>query len=479
MKKRFPKPNILVIILDTVRARSTSFDNKAITPTLERVATEGAHFEEAIAPAPWTLSSHTSIFTGLYPTEHGVTRYNRSLPAEYEPLASTLGNAGYATGLFTPNQFLTDVFGMDRGFDRSSFTVSSDQTLFDDGLDFTRFAVEHDHQLREMASALPIETLRGSPFKNLANIGYFLYNSAIRNLSRTTDHESARWDDQAVAEAEDFIREQSTDGPFFAMVNLIEAHGPWPFDRSRLDAIGVKPDEVAPEQRWRDVAKQSADQWEYLSGDVEFDEVDREILTALYESWVHSVDAVAGRLLDVLDEQNVREETLVILTADHGECIAKDGVLGHELSVDRDATHVPLAISGPGVEQTTISDPVSLKDIYGTLLSAAGIDVDAPSLFSEEAQGIAFAETANVSPNRVGDSQNLDDERLGKQVALYTSSGRVERRYASDTVIGDRQLLDQLDAFVEGLRDRSESESVEIEVDSQIEAQLDKLGYLE
>jgi len=478
MESRTSDPNVLLVILDTVRARSTSFGDRDITPTLDRVATQGARFEEAIAPAPWTLSSHTSMFTGRYPTEHGVTRYNRSFPQDEEPLAAELNREGYATGLFTPNQFLTEQFGMTKGFERSSFTISSAQTVFDEAFDVTRFAIEHEHQTRDMVRSLPQRLIQGPVVKNAVNLGYFGLRSLTRNLPGRVDHDSAEWDRQAVDEASEFIRQHAGDRKFFTAVNLIEAHGPWPFDRTRLHEIGVDPEDVAPQDRWEKVAKHSADQWEYLDGEIEFDETDREILTRLYESWVHSVDGLASELLDVLDEEGVRDETLVIVTADHGECIAHDRVLGHELSVDRDATHVPLAVEGPGVSAETVADPVSLKDIYGTVLSAAGFDIESPSVFDERGRGVAFSETANVSSDRASDARDPDDERLSKQVALYTSEGRVERRYASDRVLGDEAILEELDAFVAQLQERSAAGHTEVEVEGKIKEQLEELGYL-
>jgi arylsulfatase A-like enzyme/Flp pilus assembly protein TadD len=116
----FAGRNVLVVTLDTLRAdRLGSYGSTAgLTPRLDRLASEGIRFEHALAHAPLTLPAHTSLFTSLYPPDHGVHdngtfRVKASLPT----LATTLKDAGYGTGAFVGAFVLDARFGLNRGFD--------------------------------------------------------------------------------------------------------------------------------------------------------------------------------------------------------------------------------------------------------------------------------------------------------------------------------------------------------------------------
>ncbi|MFB6218759.1 MAG: sulfatase [Halobacteriaceae archaeon] len=443
-----PAENALIVVLDTVRASSTSFGGREITPTLDRVAGEGTRFERAITPAPWTLPAHASFYTGLYPSEHGAVHGHRWLAGEHTTLAERLHDEGFATGVFTPNAFLTESFNMARGFDEVSFTRGEANRLFADGLDPVAFLNEREHdsglaRLREIAAAVG----DGPVLKNIANAAYFKY----RDLRGDPDGmpPTHRWDEQAVADATAFVEERAAAGErFFAVVNLVQAHAPWAYDPERLRAVGVEPREIAPPERWREVAAVSEKQWEYAAGEIEFDDTDRRILEALYESWIHAVDSLAGDLLDTLDEVGVLEDTLVVMTADHGESLAEDGVLGHELTVSERVAHVPLAVRGPGVPGGSVERTVSLRDLYGTVLS--GLDVgEVPGVFDTGRQGEALVEAFGVNPENVDERFREVVGEYGTRRALFTDEGWAERR--SEQTFGDSAVLDRLDSTLESL----------------------------
>jgi arylsulfatase A-like enzyme len=114
-----PHRNVLLVSLDTLRARSLSAYGceRATTPSLDTLmAAQGALFENASTPAPHTLPSHMSLFSGLYPHTHGVRNYMRKLHAKYRTLTEVLRAAGYATAAFTENGFLIAQAGFRRGF---------------------------------------------------------------------------------------------------------------------------------------------------------------------------------------------------------------------------------------------------------------------------------------------------------------------------------------------------------------------------
>jgi len=146
------------------------------------------------------------MYTGLYPTEHGVTHQNRWLADDHETLPETLNDEGVRTGLFTANMYLTESFNMARGFDSVSFIRGEDNKLFEEGLDPVHFlnTREHDEGLARAREIL--ERIADGPVhKNAVNALYFKAQEAYRR--HFSDPEPPSWDEQAVTDATQFIRD--------------------------------------------------------------------------------------------------------------------------------------------------------------------------------------------------------------------------------------------------------------------------------
>ena len=121
------KPNLLLISIDTLRADHLGSygDSHRLTPHLDRLASEGVLFEQAITAAPWTLPAIASLFTGLYPHHHGAgaitNRYDplgrSALPASTWTLATALHDQGYRTHAIVTNPYLALRYGLGQGFD--------------------------------------------------------------------------------------------------------------------------------------------------------------------------------------------------------------------------------------------------------------------------------------------------------------------------------------------------------------------------
>ncbi|MFQ5437188.1 MAG: sulfatase-like hydrolase/transferase, partial [Anaerolineae bacterium] len=99
------RPDIIFVVLDTQRADRLGCygRQKAITPNIDQFAQKGTLFTQAVSPAQWTIPSHASFFTGLYPTVHQVTQSDHSLSPELPHLAETLRDSGYQTVGFCNN----------------------------------------------------------------------------------------------------------------------------------------------------------------------------------------------------------------------------------------------------------------------------------------------------------------------------------------------------------------------------------------
>jgi arylsulfatase A-like enzyme len=113
------QPNIIVILIDTLRADHLSCYayQRRTSPCIDRIAEQGVLYEHAISPAAWTPPAHASLFTGTYPSRHGVDRSHLVLNPELTPLPEALRRHGYRTFGISSNYWLSRETGFDSGFD--------------------------------------------------------------------------------------------------------------------------------------------------------------------------------------------------------------------------------------------------------------------------------------------------------------------------------------------------------------------------
>jgi arylsulfatase A-like enzyme len=114
-----PLTNLILISIDTLRADHLGFYGypRGTSPFLDSLAARGVVFERAYAPSPWTLPSHASLLTGLYPSHHGAFNEKLSLPAGVETLADRRAVRGFATGAVVNSWFFDEIYGLARGFE--------------------------------------------------------------------------------------------------------------------------------------------------------------------------------------------------------------------------------------------------------------------------------------------------------------------------------------------------------------------------
>lgn len=270
--------HVLLVTIDTLRAdRIGAYGYaQARTPNLDALAASGLRVTHAYATAPVTLPSHASILTGRYPPAHGARHNGIALHVGTATLATTLRDAGFATGAFVSAFPLDHRFGLAAGFD-----------VYGD-----RWARQPD----------------GRP--------------ADERAGQLTVDEALAW------------RRSARDARTFLWVHLFEPHAPYGDAGTGRSVSDRYDDEVA--------------------------EADRQV----------------GRLLDGLGA--ARAETLVVVTADHGEAFGEHGEIGHSLFIYDTTLQVPLILSGPGVARGLLPDPVPLVDIAPTVLAATAVQAAAP-----------------------------------------------------------------------------------------------------
>ena len=337
---RVDAPNVLLLVLDTVRAKSLSLYGygRPTSPRLDALAREGVRFDHARSTAPWTLPSHASMFTGRWPHELFKSP-EQKVPSGIPTLAGELANRGYATGGFVANTYYCNAgFGLGRGFD-------------------------HYEDFYQVFDTSPTEILRHS------GLG--------RNLIALTGSEGVA---PAVGRKDadkinaDFLAWlPATKGrPFFAFLNYFDAHAPYLTPERADQHFGIRPttaEDVEVIRKWEHRATATATPHEL------------ELSRDAYDDCIAYLDAAIGRLLDELGRRGALDNTLIVVTADHGEEIGEHGLIGHGRSLYREELHVPLIVVRPKRSSTgggVVAEPVSLRDLPATVLDLVGVRPDEP-----------------------------------------------------------------------------------------------------
>jgi arylsulfatase A-like enzyme len=315
-------PNVLLIILDTVRAANLSLYGyeRRTTPNLERFAERGVVFDRAIAPSPWTLPSHAVLFSGRDPNELNADWW-LPLDERHPMLAEVLSARGYATAGFSANiSYASAEAGLARGFHR-----------FDD------FAVK------------PGEILRTSTMLRRA-----LRAVGARSVVASENHGRKVASDVSGAFLS-WLDDKPDDRRYFAFLNYFDSHDPYyaeaPFDtlfgpvRPMTLNWGSVPD-TAQISAWTDG----------------------------YDRSLAFLDDALGRLFDELQRRGTLDETVVIVTSDHGELLGEQGFMRHGTTLYMPVLHVPLIVRFPPAVPAgvRVDAPVTLRDIPATVLDLIG-----------------------------------------------------------------------------------------------------------
>lgn len=307
-------PNVLLIVLDA--ARADHFEPYGApagsTPVIADLARAGSHVPHAYAAASWTVPSHAALFSGLLPRAAGLSRAPERTPQSCRPtlealaerlLPEVLHRVGYETRALSTNAWLLPGSGFDTGFERFE--------LVDPGRHLAVAAKGRRNAVRAL-----LEGLRARVDDGAAAAGQVL----------------RRWMDEP------------HERPFFWFVNLVEAHSPY---------LPPKPfNDLGPAERVR----AALDARRYLTldavwraslGQLDVPDDVLERMRHLYAASIRSLDAWVGDVLDGLERARLLDDTLVVVTADHGENLGESGMLGHAFSLDERLLRVPLVSAGP------------------------------------------------------------------------------------------------------------------------------------
>jgi arylsulfatase A-like enzyme len=342
-----PAPHILLISVDALRRDALrAFDAGAQPlPALDALAAESTHFTQAYSPASWTLPSHASLLTGVYPHRHGAVHKQATLSAAVPTVAEGLAAAGYETVAFTDGGFVDHKYGLGRGFARYDNASSNGQ----------------------------------SPPEWLPDGGKPPFVRGFRPFARV----------------EAYLRQRTADRPLFLFAHTYALHDYYygtPWARRALaspDGVahgtGEHPEDVAWVADGTPRAAEMARNLACLLGSRRCSDAEWQTLRELYAGELRHLDGALGALLQTARAELGDRPLWIVLTSDHGEGFdPAAGAAHHGGVVHPDVLAIPLLISGPGVRRAPVTAPVSLVDLAPTLLGLAGAptgdDLDGHSL---------------------------------------------------------------------------------------------------
>jgi arylsulfatase A-like enzyme len=346
-KAQAPARNVLLIIMDTLRADYLDCYGATwgASPVVDRLAAGGALFENNVGQSTWTLPSTASILTGLHPSTHGAVATGMSVSSTSPMIAEVLQRAGYRTGAFTENAYIRPQCGFGRGFDR--FWTYWLPWVLDRTV------------LYRVLARLPSPKLPKIEFTN---------KKAYVTIPDIAGPEEVNWDARAATDAVlEWLREDPH-GPFFAFVHYMGPHSPYGPREYMLE-------DPSPSRALTDYPRPMGGAFPIGEPGAPATEQEIEVMKTLYAADIRYVDYHIGRILEWLEENGKLSETLVVLTADHGEEFLDHGSWNHGSSAFSEVARVPFIVYDEGTVPAgiRIRDLTRQIDLMPTVLDLLGI----------------------------------------------------------------------------------------------------------
>lgn len=449
------RPNLLLVTVDTLRADHLSAYGYRLptSPNLDRLATEGVRFADATVPWPKTWPAVASMLTGKYPATTGIRLYpRRKLPSDHETLAELLRSEGYVTGAVVANVNASSKFGFDQGFDV--------------------FVESWEEGLRKATGS--------TAFKN--DPGEVKQFTGARVVT-----------DQAIDVLEQFEGKR----PFFLWLHYIDPHGPYRPPAEYEDLfVGEYPVKKVPFDAL------PAYQRQHDAKGAPIDDISHYI--ARYDREIRFFDDQLQRLLDELARRGLRDDTLLVLTSDHGESLDDDKyLLEHGAAPYQPNASVPLVVVFPGEVPAgrVVEAPVGTIDVLPTLFEL--LEVPVPGFVQGESLVATWADDAAPAEYVFMESGSYEPSQLsvrkGKWKLARLRAPRDRMQFGrsefelydleadpgeeADVSAANPELVAELRAALDAWRSDTPAydgpETAEMkEVDEQTHALLRALGYV-
>lgn len=336
------QPNIIWITLDSVRYDHTSMSGheRDTTPEIHQLAqqSDGVSYSSCFSHARSSHASVPSILSGTYPSRHRTYFGNsRQFPEELPLVSELFRGAGYKTIGVSNNGYASSLTGVDRGFDEYTLLGSSPMGL--------------------LKSAGPVNVIK------------FLLNIRRHSVGFDTDIHAHSGGYLLTELAKEQFR--GSEEPFFCYVHYNETHRayypPLPYIDRYTDEIEMDGSEAA--SLAMDVHHNLV---EIVANGCDLSSEEMEALLAMYDSEIAYTDELVGELLEVIEDH--LGETIIVVTADHGELFGEDDMLAHKYSMHNAVLNVPMVVQG--IPELSDDGIVQHTDVMRTLLEVAGAETE-------------------------------------------------------------------------------------------------------
>ncbi|MCB0046418.1 MAG: sulfatase-like hydrolase/transferase [Caldilineaceae bacterium] len=371
-------PDILLLVLDTQRADRLSCYGyeQPTSPNLDAFAQDALRFRQACSAAQWTVPSHSSMFTGLYPGEHRTQQSSSILPDSIPTIAEQLSESGYYTAAFCNNPLVGVVNnGLRRGF-QSWMNYSGLLTSRPNQAGAKRTPVGSYRQGFKRVLAKWLHKVQDSFARSDALLAFAftpfmvpIWQTALSFKGNTS---------KSLRDAANLLIERKGvpgDKPVFAFVNLMGTHMPFHPDREFMEEFAPEISRDKAAQRYLRRFNSDVLGWLTPTSD-KMPAKERALLNGMYNAEIATQDRHLGAFFARLRATGALDNTLIIVCADHGEHLGEKHFIGHTVSLYHELTHVPLLVRdgrNPAGRGETAAQPVSLRRVYHTILDAAGL----------------------------------------------------------------------------------------------------------
>lgn len=337
--------NLIWLVFDSIRGDRTTIGghSRNTTPELAEIGSQsdgvaGTCFAHGI----WSQPSVASMMTGTYPSTHGSGSYNEVLPSQIPTVAERFSEEGYRTIGVSSNPYFSPTTGTERGFDRFDF-VSGTELVREAGVSSVLSFLKN---IRTFSGGFKPDKQKHTPD--------FLLNEIVKNRLDTVANDES---------------------PFFLAAHYYGAHHPYyPSPAFRGRFAGDLP---IPADKAADIGfDESNNVYEKIAQRGFGSEADKEVVTAMYDAQIAQVDALVSRLRQYIQELGIDDETIVVITSDHGDLLGELGLVSHKLLLHDALIEVPIAVQGSEYLSQADLGLSQHADIMQTVLAELGIDTD-------------------------------------------------------------------------------------------------------
>lgn len=445
------RPDILFLVLDTQRADRLSCYGYPLStsPHLDAFAEDATLFQRAIAPAQWTIPSHASMFTGVYPSVHQTVQSYSMLPDHLPTLAERLREGGYFTAGFCNNPLVGVINnGLRRGF-YSFLNYSGLLTSYPNQAGIPSSFLDWYRQGFKRLLAKLLNQVQDSFARSDALLALSftplmvpLWQTALSFKGNTT---------KSLDDAAQLLihrKGADTDQPIFSFINLMGTHMPYHPPRRYMEKFA--PHVLRDRSAQHYLRRFNSDVYGWLAPLAgALDEPQKAALDGMYDAEVAYQDEQVGLFLSRLEQAGVLDNTLVIVCSDHGEHLGEKQFIGHSLTLYNELVRVPLIIRDPHGEfpkGTEVDQIISTCHLFHTVLTAAGLANEAEAEHSLVHSPTSPAHRRHVFSEAIP-PQNVLNLLLKRQPDLIHDRACDQPRRA--VWVGNHKLIETGDRFLE------------------------------